>query len=176
MWNKILVLTTAAFLVAACEGDGPKKSVTSSTQGKATAETTTAAQPSSSGTATQTASLPPPTQDGLVAEVGDRVFYETDRSDLGSTARATIEGWAQWLQRYPNVTVTIEGYCDERGTREYNLALGERRAIAARNYLVALGIDPNRIGTISYGKERPVALGHTETAWRQNRRGVMVIN
>ena len=83
---------------------------------------------------------------------------------------------AAWLKQYPNITVTVEGNCDERGTREYNLALGERRATSAKNYLVALGVDPNRIQTISYGKERPAVLGSDEAAWAQNRRDVTAIN
>ena len=111
----------------------------------------------------------------FVQVVGDRVFFGFDRSDLSGEARTTLEGQAQWLQQYPNVTVQIEGHADERGTRAYNLALGERRATAARNYLVALGIPASRITTISYGKERPAVLGSNEAAWGQNRRAVTVI-
>jgi peptidoglycan-associated lipoprotein len=108
--------------------------------------------------------------------VGDRVFFDTDKSDLNAEARATLQKQAVWLRRYPNVTVTVEGHADERGTREYNLALGERRANSVREYLRNLGVEPSRMKTISYGKERPVALGSNEEAWRQNRRGVTVIN
>ena len=116
---------------------------------------------------------------GTVAEfvevIGDRVFFGFDRADLSPDARAVLEGQAQWLQQYPDVTVQIEGHADERGTRNYNLALGDRRATAASNYLVALGIDPSRISTISYGEERPVALGNNEQAWAQNRRAVTIV-
>jgi peptidoglycan-associated lipoprotein len=118
----------------------------------------------------------PGSQEELTALYGDRVFFGTDQSDLQADARATLEGWSQWLRQYPSATLTVEGHCDERGTREYNLALGERRASAAKNYLVALGINPNRIATISYGKERPVVLGSNEFAWAQNRRGVGAVN
>ena len=108
--------------------------------------------------------------------VGDRVFFDYDKSVIKPEGRTTLQRQADWLKKYGNFTVTIEGHCDERGTREYNLALGERRATATRNALVALGIPANRIKTISYGKERPAVLGSNEAAWAQNRRGVTVLN
>ncbi len=117
----------------------------------------------------------PGSQQDLVVNVGDRVFFGYDQFDLTSEARATVERQAQWLKTHQNVNVIIEGHCDERGTREYNLALGEKRAAAVRNYLIANGITPNRVQTISYGKERPVILGSDNTSWAQNRRGVMVV-
>jgi len=107
--------------------------------------------------------------------VGDRVFFGTDRFDLTAEAQAELQKQATWLKTYPQYRFVIEGHCDERGTREYNLALGERRATAVKNYLVALGIDTNRMQTISYGKERPAVLGSDEAAWAQNRRGVIVL-
>lgn len=107
--------------------------------------------------------------------VGDRVFFDLDQSDLTAEAQHTLELQAAWLKQYPNVNVTVEGHCDERGTREYNLALGERRATAAKKYLVGLGVSAGRISTISYGKERPAAMGSDESAWAQNRRAVSVI-
>ncbi len=115
-------------------------------------------------------------QEDLNQSVGDRIFYGSDRSDISPEARRTVEGWAQWLRQNPGVQATIEGHADERGTREYNLALGERRAAAARNALISMGIDPRRISTVSYGKERPQVLGSTEQAWAQNRRGVLLVN
>lgn len=118
----------------------------------------------------------PGTQQDLVVNVGDRVFYGYDRYDLSPEAQRTLEMQAEWLTRYPSVNVTIEGHCDERGTREYNLALGERRANAVKSYLVALGIDPMRITTLSFGKERPAVLGSNPAAWSQNRRGVTVVD
>ncbi|KQN40297.1 peptidoglycan-associated lipoprotein [Sphingomonas sp. Leaf407] len=105
----------------------------------------------------------------------DTINFGLDQYDIDSSARAVLDSQAQWLQRYPNVRVTIEGHCDERGTREYNLALGDRRANAAASYLAARGISSSRITTISYGKERPLALGSDEGAWAQNRRAVTVV-
>jgi peptidoglycan-associated lipoprotein len=102
------------------------------------------------------------------------ILFDTDKFDIDSTDAAALRTQAEWLQRYPSKRATIEGHCDERGTRDYNLALGERRANSAKNYLVSLGIDANRLGTVSYGKERPVALGSDENAWRQNRRAVTI--
>ena len=108
--------------------------------------------------------------------IGDRVYFDTDMSSIREDGRAVLAKQAEWLKKYTNYPITIEGKCDERGTREYNLALGERRANAARQYLIAQGIPADRIKTISYGKERPAVLGSNETAWAQNRRGVTVIN
>jgi len=118
----------------------------------------------------------PGSQQDLEASAGDRVFFAFDRSDISPEARQTLIRQADWLRRYPNVTVTIEGHCDERGTREYNLALGERRAQAAKNVLVASGISASRISTTSYGKERPAVVGSSEEAYAQNRRAVTVVN
>ncbi len=117
----------------------------------------------------------PGTQQDLVVNVGDRIFFGYDRSDLTSDARSTLERQAQWLSQYQNVNIVIEGHADERGTREYNLALGERRATSVRNYLVALGVSPTRVRTISYGKERPAVMGSNPAAWAQNRRGVTTV-
>lgn len=118
----------------------------------------------------------PGTQDDLANNIGDRVFFATDSSSLSSEAQGMLQRQANWLQQYPNVNVAIEGHADERGTRAYNLALGERRATAARNYLVSLGVNPSRVSSVSYGKERPAALGSSESAWAQNRRAVTVIS
>jgi peptidoglycan-associated lipoprotein len=118
----------------------------------------------------------PGSQQDLAQTAGDRVFFEFDRSDITSEAQETLQRQAAWLQRYPNVSVTIEGHCDERGTREYNLALGERRANAAKQVLVAAGIPASRISTISYGKDRPLVPGSTEEAWAQNRVAITTVN
>ncbi|TCD06905.1 peptidoglycan-associated lipoprotein Pal [Erythrobacteraceae bacterium CFH 75059] len=119
----------------------------------------------------------PGTQAHFEQTVGGQtvIYFDTDRYNIDSADQAALQAQAQYLRQFPNVTVTIEGHADERGTREYNLALGERRANAARNYLVGLGIADSRIRTVSYGKERPVALGSTEAAWAQNRRAVTVV-
>jgi peptidoglycan-associated lipoprotein len=105
----------------------------------------------------------------------DVIYFDTDKYDIDSEDAAALRQQAQYLLQYPNIRATVEGHCDERGTREYNLALGERRANAAKNYLVSLGVPAARLTTISYGKERPVALGSNEAAWAQNRRAVTVV-
>jgi peptidoglycan-associated lipoprotein len=130
---------------------------------------------SGAGSAATTAGPRPGSQEDLVANVGDRVFFDTDRSGIRSDQRTTLDRQSAWLGRFPQVQVAVEGHADERGTREYNLALGQRRANAARDVLVAGGVAPARISTISYGKDRPAALGSTEEAWQQNRRAVTVV-
>jgi peptidoglycan-associated lipoprotein len=110
-----------------------------------------------------------------VGQMGDRIFFDTDRFNIDTADQGTLQTQAQWLSRYPQARVTVEGHADERGTRDYNLALGERRANAAKNYLASLGVDAARIQTVSYGKERPQALGSNEEAWAQNRRAVTVV-
>jgi peptidoglycan-associated lipoprotein len=109
-----------------------------------------------------------------VGQFGDRIFFDTDKFNVDAEDQSTLQRQAQWLARYPNVRVTVEGHADERGTREYNLALGERRANSAKNYLASLGVDSSRIQTVSYGKERPQALGSDEQSWAQNRRAVTI--
>jgi peptidoglycan-associated lipoprotein len=104
----------------------------------------------------------------------DTIYFDTDRYNIDSADAAALAAQAQWLMQYPNKRATIEGHCDERGTREYNLALGERRANAAKNQLATLGVDPSRLTTVSYGKERPAALGSDEDSWAKNRRAVTV--
>ena len=104
--------------------------------------------------------------------VGDRVFFDTDQSTIRQDGREVLNRQAEWLKKYPNYQITMAGHCDERGTREYNLALGERRANAAKQYLVAQGIPASRVQTISYGKERPDPVGSDEAAWARNRRAV----
>ena len=109
-------------------------------------------------------------------EVGDRVFFGYDESTISKESAETLNKQHQFLSRNPTLSITIEGHCDERGTREYNLALGERRASAVKNYLVSLGIDSNRITVISYGKEKPTVEGHNDWAWTQNRTAITFIN
>ncbi|WP_423141645.1 peptidoglycan-associated lipoprotein Pal [Parablastomonas sp. CN1-191] len=104
----------------------------------------------------------------------DTIYFDTDQSNIDAADQAALQTQAAWLRQYPSKRATIEGHTDERGTREYNLALGERRANAAKNYLASLGVEPVRISTVSYGKERPVALGSDEASWARNRRAVTV--
>lgn len=121
------------------------------------------------------APIPGSQADFLAQMMGkDTIYFDTDRYNIDDADAAALTAQAQWLMRYPSKRATIEGHCDERGTREYNLALGERRANAAKNYLVSLGVGAERLSTVSYGKERPVALGSDEASWAKNRRAVTV--
>jgi len=134
------------------------------------ARTAEDAQANAGGAAT------PGSQQDFVVNVGDRVFFETDSTELTTQSRATLDKQAQWLTTYSNYSqFTIEGHADERGTREYNIALGARRAQAVRDYLASRGIQPQRMRTISYGKERPVAVCNDISCWSQNRRAVTVL-
>ena len=177
---RFIGVAAAAFLMAACattdDGDSASAGATSPTQ-----EETTPTPPPAPAADVETEVIdtgpPPGTLEDLLRTAGsDRVFFEFDKSDLKADARQTLQRQADWLRANPGVTVTVEGHCDERGTREYNIALGDRRATAVRNYLVALGINASRISTISYGEERPAVAGSHERAWAQNRRGVTVID
>jgi peptidoglycan-associated lipoprotein len=118
----------------------------------------------------------PGSQQDFVVNVGDRVFFDTDSSELSPQARATLDKQAQWLNNYNRYAFTIEGHADERGTREYNIALGARRAQTVREYLISRGVQAQRMRTISYGKERPVAVCNDISCWSQNRRAVTVLN
>jgi peptidoglycan-associated lipoprotein len=161
----------AALLLAACSTPSEEASTTSGSGSSGTGTT------SSSGT--QGSTIPGPaagSQEDLTVEVGDRVFFDFDQFNIRADQRGTVEALAAWLDTNPSVTLSLEGHADERGTREYNLALGERRANSIRDYLVALGVNPARLSTVSYGEERPAVLGSNESAWGQNRRGVFVVN
>jgi peptidoglycan-associated lipoprotein len=127
-------------------------------------------------TAAMAGAATPGSQQDFVVNVGDRVFFDTDSSELSEQARATLDKQAQWLNLYNRYAFTIEGHADERGTREYNIALGARRAQTVREYLVSRGVAPQRMRTISYGKERPVAVCDDISCWSQNRRAVTVLD
>ena len=118
----------------------------------------------------------PGSRQDFIVNIGDRVFFETDSTELTSTAQATLDKQARWLSQYPSYTFTVEGHADERGTREYNFALGARRAEVAKDYLAARGVAANRMKTVSYGKERPVAVCNALSCWSQNRRAVTVLS
>jgi peptidoglycan-associated lipoprotein len=122
-----------------------------------------------------TTSVTPGSVEDFIVNVGDRVLFAFDRYDLSTEAMSQLQRQVEWLKKYPKYSLTIEGHTDERGTREYNLSLGELRATAVKNYLSSLGIDHNRIQTISYGKERPAVIGANEAAWSQNRRAVTIL-
>jgi len=161
---RFLSLVAGVMLLAACADNTP---TTNSATGGANTAT-----PSNQ----TSGSVQPGSEQDLAQNVGDRVFFDYDKSDIKAEGRQVLQRQADWLKKYSNVTVTVEGHCDERGTREYNLALGERRATAVKKMLVALGVPANRVSTISYGKERPAVVGSNEAAYAQNRRGVTVVN
>lgn len=161
--RNILVISIASLALAACASKAPKE------------------LPPEPGVATETTTnqgqlVQPGSQADFLASTNgaDTIFFDTDRYNIDSADAAALQTQAQWLQRYPQKRATVEGHADERGTREYNLALGERRANAAKNYLASLGIDASRLSTVSYGKERPLALGSDEESWARNRRAVTV--
>ena len=160
---RILSVFAAMSLLAACE-----------TAPQTTAATSGAGAGTGAGTGAQ-ATVAPGSQQDLVVNVGDRVFFDFDKYNLKPEAQAALQKQAAWLKRYPNVRIQIAGNCDERGTREYNLALGERRANSAKDYLVSLGISPDRMRTISYGKSQALDMGHDEAAWAKNRRAQFLI-
>ena len=163
---RILAMLVAAALVAGCAGKDD------TLDESATADATTAVPGSTLGGP----GLPPPDSVEYFNQVvGDRVFFDTDRYSLDAEAQATLAEQARWLSAQPAVRATIEGHADERGTREYNLALGARRANSVRDYLIAQGVSAGRLDTVSYGKERPVALGSDPQSWAQNRRAVTVV-
>ena len=190
MIKRLLTICAATFLLAACEtastdsnevvgsssgsssGSGAAASASSNTSSDA-AGTTSAGGTSSSGTSSIGSIRTP---DELLAKVGSTVYFDYDQSSLTSEAQATLDRQAAFLKASPSFRLVIEGHCDERGTREYNLALGDRRASAVRDYLVAKGINASRLSTISYGKERPSVGGSNETSYALNRRSVSRID
>ena len=168
MHKTLFAVAVAALLVAGCE-------TTPEDTGDASGSGDIAAPPPE----TTVEAIEPPveaTPNERLMEVGDRVFFDFDRHNVRPDGQATLRQQADLLIAYPDLTVTIAGHCDERGTREYNLALGERRALAAKNFLINAGVNAERITTISYGKERPIVLGHTKTAWAQNRVAITTLN
>ncbi len=168
---RTLSLFAAVLLLAACETPSEQ---TGTASGAGAAGKSASVDRGSAATGTTTAKRPLSTI--LTVDVGDRVFFEFDKYSLKAKARQTLERQATFLKNNAGVKVVLQGHADERGTRDYNLALGNRRANAAKDYLVALGINPNRINIISYGKERPAVAGSNEAAWSQNRRAVTVIS
>ncbi len=172
MLKKFFITTILIIFVSAC-ATKPKDSADTSGSGATASDNNTV-----EGTISETAGsgIVSGSQEDLIVNVGDRVFFGYDSSDLDSDALELLQDQVAWLKQHGNVTVTVEGHCDERGTREYNLALGEKRAQAVKNYLVGLGIDPDRVSTISYGKERPAVVGSNDGAWAQNRRSVTIVN
>ena len=184
MLQRLIALAAVAFFVAACEtasqtstdsaGESSSSTASSSASTSSSSGSSGSSSSSSSGTASSSSAAVDSVADKLAA-VGNTVYFGYDSAVLDGNSQATLFRQAAFLKGNPSLTVTIEGHCDERGTREYNLALGERRAAAARDYLLAQGVDPARIRVISYGKERPVAAGSNETSWSKNRRAATVL-
>ena len=170
MFQRILALFAVAFLFAACEtaSNVSGDSASGSSTGSATAS---AASSSSSTTAAKQMS-----DAEKLAQVGNTVYFGFDSSELDGEAQATLDRQAAFLNVNPTMVVIIEGHADERGTREYNLALGDRRAVSVRDYLLAKGLNAARIRTVSYGKERPSVVGSNEDSWAKNRRAATVLN
>ena len=171
MHMKIIMLAGVVLSLAAC-GTTPEDTGDAASAGEATV---VAQEPMEQEPMEQEPTVPEPTPMEMLADSGDRVFFEFDRYDVGDDGQATLLRQAALLRDNPDLTVLIEGHCDERGTREYNLALGDRRATAAKNFLVEAGVDSARIATISYGKDKPFVIGHTKAAWAQNRVAVTTI-
>ncbi len=165
-----ILLATALVTTAACSKKRPE--VLPPAPGEAPAGPVDGSGGAGAGSGAVT---PGSSEDFKRSVTSDTVNFGLDMYDIDATARGILDSQVVWLQRYPNVRVTLEGHADERGTREYNLALGDRRANAAKNYLVARGVSPSRVTTISYGKERPLALGSDEESYAQNRRAVTVV-
>ncbi len=163
---KFLTIAAAALLLAACSTT-PREGADADGSSTAGAGTGT-----SQGNLSSAA---PGTQEELRQTIGDRIFFDLDSYSVRPDQRRTVEQVAQWMNRHQNVQLTVEGHADERGTREYNLALGDRRANSVRDMLVSFGVPASRVTSISYGKERPEVLGSNEYAWQQNRRAVFVV-
>ena len=169
MFQRILAIVAATFLLAACETASQVSGDSASTSASNTASS------SSSSSTSSTAAVDKSPAEKL-AQVGDTVNFEFDSAELTGSARSTLNRQSAFLSVNPDLMIVIEGHADERGTREYNLALAERRATAVRDYLVAKGMNSARVRTVSYGKERPVAAGSDEASWAKNRRATTVLN
>ncbi len=171
MFQRLLAICAVAFLFTACEtaSNVAGDSASGSSSSSATAAGTTSSSASSSTTA-------PMSDAEKLAQVGNTVYFGFDSSELAGEAQATLDRQAAFLNVNPTMVVIIEGHADERGTREYNLALGDRRAVAVRDYLLAKGLNAARVRTVSYGKERPAVSGSNEEAWAKNRRAATVLN
>lgn len=167
--NRVLLAVTVlagSVSLAACSSNSAANKTAAELPPQPAATTTTTPPPAGPTPGSQA--------DFLASVTSDTIHFDTDRFNVDAQSQAILQSQAQWLARYPGKQITIEGHCDERGTRDYNLALGERRANSAKAYLVSLGVDASRINVVSYGKERPIALGSDEAAWAQNRRAVTV--
>ena len=174
MFYKILLSTLLAVFIAACSST-PKDTSSSSGSGSTTSSESSSGSEADSSESSDVTSIEPGSQEDLIVNVGDRVFFDYNSSELDADAQELLQDQVAWIKQH-NASVTVEGHCDERGTREYNLALGEKRAQAVKNYLTSLGVPSVNVSTISYGKERPAVVGSNDDAWSQNRRSVTTVN
>jgi peptidoglycan-associated lipoprotein len=176
MKNKVFAIFAAGLLVTACQTttdntgsvDGDGSTLTNS-------DLEILGQPTGSIDAAALNGAPQPTLTYLTQTYGDRVLFNYDSTTLTPQGQQIVKGWSDWMLGFSDLAVRIEGHCDERGTREYNLALGDKRANTIRSLMIAYGVDPSRIDIVSFGKERPVIAGHTDESWAENRRGVLTI-
>ena len=168
---KLIASTLLVFFLAACSTT-PKD--TSDSSGSGSASSSSDVSDTNSETETSSASIEPGSQEDLIVNVGDRVFFGYDSAELDEDAQELLQDQIAWIKQHGS-SVIIEGHCDERGTREYNLALGEKRAQAVKNFLIAMGVPDSRVSTVSYGKERPAVVGSNDGAWSQNRRSVTTV-
>ena len=175
MIKKILLSFLLVFFITACSTT-PKDSADSTGTGSTSSTSDVSSEGEGTLTETEGTGVVPGSQEDLIVNVGDRVYFDYDSSELDADAQELLQDQVAWLKQYSGVGVIIEGHCDERGTREYNLALGEKRAQSVKNYLISLGISSHRVSTISYGKERPSVVGSNDGAWAQNRRSVTIVN
>ena len=182
MFQRLLALFAVAFLFAACEtasnisGDSASGSSSGSATGSAAGSATSSSTASTASSTSGSTAATQMSDAEKLAQVGNTVYFGFDSSELDGEAQATLDRQAAFLNVNPTVVVIIEGHADERGTREYNLALGDRRAVSVRDYLLAKGLDAARIRTVSYGKERPSVAGSNEEGWAKNRRAATVLN
>ena len=183
MFYKFLILFFLAAVISACSTtkDAADSTGSGSSGDFNSASTTSEDEASTASTAIDTTTsdfsgIIRGSQEDLIVNVGDRVFFAYDSAELDPDAQELLQAQAAWIKQYNKTSIIIEGHCDERGTREYNLALGERRAQAVKNYLNGLGVGISSMSTISYGKERPAVVGSNDAAWSQNRRSVTTVN
>ena len=181
MFYKFLLSILIAGFISACSTT-PKDSADTSGSGSSSSSSSVTSSSEEDvaegeGTVTETdgSGLVAGSQEDLIVNIGDRVYFDYDSADLDSDAKELLQDQVAWIKQH-NASVTIEGHCDERGTREYNLALGEKRAQAVKNFLISMGIMSSNVSTISYGKERPAVVGSNDGAWSQNRRSVTTVN
>ena len=175
MFYKILLSIFLAIFISACSTTSTDTSDSSGSGSSSSSDSVSSSDSEGTITETEGSGIVDGTQEDLIVNIGDRVFFGYNSAELDSDAQELLQDQVAWIKQH-DVSITIEGHCDERGTREYNLALGEKRAQAVKNYLTSMGIPSGKVTTISYGKERPAVVGSNDGAWSQNRRSVTTVN